>query len=216
MGEPDGSEGSGRDDREPTVAIERPDVSEVDALVDLWIALATGQRAHDSHLLPEANRATVRDTLARHAVTGGVQVARRDGEIVGFVTFGPEEGAYEQDVTRGVVRNVYVRPAYRGEGIGAELMDVAESALESAGATVVSLEAMAANERARAFYRERGYAPHRIQFEKAVGAEGADPDGETDTDSRASDSESDSDAGSAPPPSPNPAAEENDTHSKED
>ncbi|MFB6089465.1 MAG: GNAT family N-acetyltransferase [Halobellus sp.] len=205
MVDPDGDGGGDESDREPAVTIERPDVAEVDTLVELWAALAADQRAHDSHLLPEANRAAVRDTLARHAVTGGVQVARRDGEIVGFVTYGPEEGVYEQDVTRGVVRNVYVRPEYRGRGIGSELMDAAEAALESVGATVISLEAMAANDRAHAFYRERGYEPHRIQFEK-------DLDGETageSTDSAAPD-RADAD------PSRSPTAEENDTHSKED
>lgn len=190
------------DDRDVAVTVERPDVSEVDALVDLWAALAVDQRTHDSHLLPDANRPAIRDALARHAVTGGVQVARHDGEIVGFVTFGTEAGAYEQDVSRGVVRNVFVRPAYRGQGIGSRLMDVAESALESVGATVVSLEAMAANDRARAFYRARGYEPHRVQFEKRL----EETAGERDGDAPGPDSD----------PSPGSAAGENDTHSKED
>jgi ribosomal protein S18 acetylase RimI-like enzyme len=171
------------------VPIDSPDLHAVDALVDLWVALASNQRAHDSHILPDENRAVVRDTLARHAVTGGIRVARCDGDLVGFVTFGIERGAYEQDETRGVVRNVYVDPAYRGDGIGTALMDAAESSLRAAGATVVSPEAMAANRAAQKFYRERGYEPHRIQFEKPA----------------------DSGAGAA-----SDAPAENDTHSKED
>ncbi|WP_336024916.1 GNAT family N-acetyltransferase [Halobellus salinisoli] len=150
------------------VSIDRPDPSVVDALVDLWVALATDQRAHDSHILPEENRPVVRDTIARQAVSGGVRVARSGGEVVGFVTFDIERGAYAQDETRGVVRNVYVDPEYRGADVGTALMDEAEAALREADATVISLEAMAANRRAREFYRGRGYSPHRIQFEKRI------------------------------------------------
>ena len=185
----DSMDRDGGDPEESPVEIEPPEPGAVDALVDLWVALASDQRAHDSHVLPDENRAVVRDTLARHAVTGGIRVARRDGDIVGFVTFGIERGAYEQDETRGVVRNVYVDPEYRGRGIGGDLLEAAETALADAGATVVALEAMAGNDRARGFYRRRGYTPHRVQFEKPL-------DGEAAADSA--------------------EAEENDTHSKED
>mgnify|MGYP000144456830 CR=1 FL=1 len=191
MVDPDRSGGSDTDagtDR-PTVSIDRPDSTAVDAVVDLWVALASDQRAHDSHILPEENRAVVRDTLARQAVTGGVRVARSEDAVIGFVTFGIERGAYEQDEKRGVVRNVYVEPAYRDDGVGTALMDAAESALRDAGATVVSLESMAANRGAREFYRKRGYEPHRVQFEKSI------------------------DCGEA---TARDAPDENDTHSKED
>jgi ribosomal protein S18 acetylase RimI-like enzyme len=168
------------------VEIERPDPGEVDALVELWVALASDQRRHDSHVLPEPNRGVIRDTLARRAVTGGLRAARRGDDVVGFVSFELERGAYESDETRGIVRNIYVEPASRGRGIGSDLLDAAEAALADAGATVVALEAMADNDRAREFYQARGYAPHRVQFEKPVDGGG--------------------DAG----------GEKNDTHSKED
>ena len=171
-----------------TVSIERPDLAAVDALVDLWVALASEQQAYDSHILPEANRAVVRDALAEHAVAGGLRVARCEGDVVGFVTFDIERGAYEQDEKRGVVRNVYVEPMYRGAGVGTDLMDAAESSLRADGATVVSLEAMAANRAARRFYRERGYRPHWVQFEKAVGGSSDGTDNPTtESDSAAND-----------------------------
>jgi ribosomal protein S18 acetylase RimI-like enzyme len=191
MADPDDTAKSDADDgrdaagavpaNDSTVSIERPDLAAVDTLVDLWVALASEQQAHDSHILPEANRAVVRDALAKHAVSGGIRVARCEGDVVGFVTFDIERGAYEQDEQRGVVRNVYVEPPYRGAGVGTALMDAAESSLRAAGATVVSLEAMAANRAARRFYRERGYRPHRVQFEKGVDGSsdgtGNSPDG---------------------------------------
>lgn len=161
---------------------------DADRLVDLWVALASGQRAHGSHLLAETNRGSIRESVLRHVVVDGLLVARDapDGgddeavggtDIVGFVMFGPEVDGYDQDVYRGVVRNIFVVPERRGEGIGAALLDGAERALEAAGADVVSLEVLAANRSARRFYEGRGYRTHRVELEKRVGAE-------SDTDSR--------------------------------
>jgi ribosomal protein S18 acetylase RimI-like enzyme len=146
--------------------IESPGVEVVEAVADLWVQLAADQRAHGSHLEPAENREVIRETLARHAVTDGLRVARDDEDaIVGFVTFEISGGAYEQDVKRGVVRNLYVVPARRDEGIGSDLLAVAETALAERGADVVALEAMADNEAGRRFYRRHGYDSHRVEFE---------------------------------------------------
>lgn len=171
----------------PAPVIETVDPADVDEVVELWVDLAAGQRAHGSHVWPEANRAAVRETLARHAVAGGVLVARRGDEAVGFVSFAPEHGVYDSDVDRGIVHNLYVVPAVRGSGVGGDLLAAAEAALADAGASVVALEAMAANDAARRFYRRAGYAAHRVELEKPIGS--GDGAGAT--------------------------AEENDTHSKE-
>ncbi|MFB6221685.1 MAG: N-acetyltransferase family protein [Halolamina sp.] len=148
--------------------IEPATMEEADRLADLWVELARDQRAHGSHLDPETNRASVREGLARHIVTGGVFVARAaDGRLAGFVQFAPEEGSYEQDVERGVVENLYVRPEHRGEGVGSELLARAEQALLDAGADRVGLEVLADNEGARRFYARHGYEPHRVELEKS-------------------------------------------------
>ena len=143
--------------------------SEADALADLWVDLAESQRAHGSHLFAASNRARIRQSIAHHIVEEGVRVARSDdGELLGFVMFSLEQSPYRQDATRGVVENLYVRPAYRSAGIGGDLLDDAECALADWGADVVSLEAMADNEKARRFYKTAGYEPHRIEGEKSL------------------------------------------------
>jgi ribosomal protein S18 acetylase RimI-like enzyme len=185
---PNGSddEPSDRDEHRetPSVEIERVAPADIDELVALWVDLATGQRSYGSHILPERNRTAVRDTLAGHAAAGGVRAARCDGEAVGFVSFALERGAYESDETRGIVHNLYVAPGFRGDGIGSDLLDAAEAALEDAGASIVALEAMADNEAARRFYRRRGYADHRVELEKSVRAGTAASSGENDTHSK--------------------------------
>lgn len=147
------------------VDIEPATGEDVDAVTDQWVDLAAGQRAFGSHLLADENRTHARATVARSVVTDELLVAR-DGEVVGFVTFGVESGAFEQDTVRGVVRNVYVDPDRRGEGIGTALLSAAETALVGRGAETFALEAMAENEAARRFYRRHGYRPQRVEMEK--------------------------------------------------
>lgn len=151
------------------VAVEPGRVEDADAVADHWVELADTQREYGSHLLAGENREAIRDAFARHAVAGELVVARtEDGSIAGFVTFGVESDGYREDVTRGVVENIFVVPDRRGEGIGSDLLAAAERRLAVAGADVLSLEAVADNEAALRFYRRHGYAPHRIELEKSV------------------------------------------------
>ncbi|EMA67609.1 GCN5-related N-acetyltransferase [Halorubrum aidingense JCM 13560] len=187
------------------VTIEPATVDDIDSVTDMWVALAAGQRRYGSTLLADDNRGAVREWAARAAVTGELLVARetaaadpgdgdtddrggahdnspadpRDGDPIGFVGFGLDHGGYERDRTRGVVSNLFVAPERRGEGVGTALLCAAEDALREAGADAVALEALADNERARAFYADHGYEPHRVELTKSLSA---DPD-RTPTDS---------------------------------
>lgn len=148
--------------------IEPGGADDVETLVEQWVALAREQRAHDTHILPEANRERIRETFLRRVVTGELLVAREDDEVVGFVSFGMEPGSFEDDCERGVVSNLYVRPDSRDDGVGSELLSAAETTLAEKGADAVALEAMADNEAAVRFYERRGYEPHRIELEKEL------------------------------------------------
>lgn len=141
---------------------------DVDDLVDLWIELAESQRDHGSHIRGESNRTPIRESILRHIAGDRLLVARNDG-ILGFVMFSIEQGAYEQELRRGLIENLYVRPDARNEGVGSELLSRAESQLAKRGVDAVTLDVMAKNERARRFYRTHGYALHRVEFEKQVG-----------------------------------------------
>ena len=177
------------------VEIDSPTPAETAQVVELWLALAADQRRHDAHIRADANRGPAAESFGRAATEGRLLVARetdeespRDtdragpgdgdgtsistdaatGAIVGFVSFRIETGVYERDVTRGLVENIYVVPESRGEGVGTALLAAAERRLADRGATRVTLEALAANDRARSFYRSRGYEPHRVAFEKPL------------------------------------------------
>jgi len=164
------------------VNIETPDTDAADALADLWVDLAREQRQHDARLLPDENREEIRGHIIRGTVTDGVRVARAEesdvtdenaddvgaGDILGFVMFSLEGDAFERSLSRGVVQNLYVRPGFRGEGIGSELLTTAEDELTVQGVEAIKLEVMAANEAARRFYRRHGYDPHRLSLETHV------------------------------------------------
>lgn len=156
--------------------------SDIDQVVERWVALAAEQRSHGSHLTVEPNRDVMRETLARHVMDHTCFVARQDiddasdgGPIVGFVSFDFERDGLDRDVGRGVVQNLYVDPVARDQGVGSALLAAAEDALAAAGVERVVLEAMAANAAARRFYERNGYDPHRVTYERPV---------ESDTDTK--------------------------------
>ena len=153
------------------ITVETATLDDLDALVEAWLALVESQRTYGSHIESEPNRAVARQLLAEYVDAEMVAVARDESGLVGFVMFYEETGTYEQSVRRGVVENVYVRPAARGNGIGSRLLDHAEAALAERGVAVVSIAAMAENDRAVDFYEQHGYSPHRIVFERTL-AEG--------------------------------------------
>ncbi|MFB6133216.1 MAG: GNAT family N-acetyltransferase [Halanaeroarchaeum sp.] len=156
------------------VRIEAASMNDVDPVTDQWVALVDDQRQYGSHLRGEANRNAAKSLVEQYVHADGLGVARgSDGTILGFVMYHVERGMFEQDVRRGIVENVFVVPSRRSEGIGTDLMEYAEDALEAEGVDVVALSVMAENSAAREWYRENGYRPHRVTVERRLG------DGET-------------------------------------
>ena len=157
-----------------SVRVNAAEMADVEAITALWVDLVTDQQQFGTHLAGRENRAAARSVVEQYVHADGVAVARRtdsDGGVLGFVMFHVEHGMYQQDARRGIVENVYVVPAARGDGIGSRLLEYAEDALAADGADVIALSVLADNERAQALYRNRGYRPHRIPMEKRVGAD---------------------------------------------
>lgn len=149
-----------------TVSIEPATSDDLETITDLWVQLAADQHRHGSHVLADENRETMQATLGAHLVDDGLLVARLEGGIVGFASFSVERGALELDRTRGLLSNLYVVPACRGSGVGTALLERVEAELADRSVTVLMLEAMADNDEARRFYRQAGYDPFRVGFER--------------------------------------------------
>ncbi len=156
----------------PRPTIELASRDDLDTLADLWVDLARDQRRYESAVRPEANREAMRETLGAYLVNDGLLVARLDGTIVGFVSVSIERGTLELDTTRGLLSNIYVRPAYRGRGIGTALLEAAEDSLAERGVDTMLLEVMAENEAARRFYRRHGYDEFRVSMSRSLADRG--------------------------------------------
>ncbi|WP_226006218.1 GNAT family N-acetyltransferase [Natrinema salinisoli] len=164
---------------DPQPTIEPAARDDLDRLAELWVRLARDQRQYDAAVRADANRETMRETLAAYQVNDGLLVARAGETIVGFASVTVEHGSLELDTDRGLLSNIYVKPDYRDRGIGTALLEAAEESLARRGVDVMLLEVMADNESARRFYRREGYDEFRVTMGRSL----TDPE-ENDTHSK--------------------------------
>jgi ribosomal protein S18 acetylase RimI-like enzyme len=89
-----------------------------------------------------------------HARHPGAQtlVAELDGEVIGFVAFGPDRTEAE----RGELYAIYVHPDHWGAGAGRRLIEAAKVRLTADGFADMRLWVLADNARARHFYERAG------------------------------------------------------------
>ncbi len=86
-------------------------------------------------------------------------VARRQGEIVGFINGHAFENAGIFRECLGFVDNAYVRPELRGQRIASLLLEALERWFTSKGAQAAELNVVTANEHARRVWEHLGYQP---------------------------------------------------------
>ena len=141
-------------------------VADIEPIVDAWLLLAQDQQRYGSTLKIEENRTAIRKEVTHLIVADTVFVARCENEFCGFVMFHRQDGVYAESISRGTVTNLFVLPAYRGNGIGSALLSKAENALYEEGVDLVTIEVLAGNADAKRFYDREGYSPHRIEVAK--------------------------------------------------
>ena len=91
-----------------------------------------------------------------------VRVATADGAVVGagIVTYGPEPFTGELNAH---LLAIVVAPAVDGHGVGQRLMAEVDTEARSRGASTMSLNVFAANERARRLYARLGFHEELIR-----------------------------------------------------
>ncbi len=123
-----------------------------EAIVDLLTAQLV---EHDIHtppgLLREVVARVVSDT--RH---GFILLASDDGEHVG-VCYAASHLSAEHGGTVGWIEELYVRPGWRGRGIGSALLDATLERARELGWRAMELEVVAGHERAAALYLRHGF-----------------------------------------------------------
>jgi GNAT superfamily N-acetyltransferase len=112
---------------------------------DVLAGLSVAQRAE-----------TWRGVIAQSGPGRGVLVLEDEGAVVGFCHYCPDRDGADDT---GEITSIYLLADRWRRGGGAQLMDAAESAMTDAGYARAVLWVLDANERARAFYAARGWAP---------------------------------------------------------
>lgn len=95
-----------------------------------------------------------------------VWVAQDEDRVVGFASLGP---SLDEDADRTTLQiySIYLEPSAWGQGVARELMRTVLA--EVPAGVPVTLWVLAANERARHFYRRHGFAPDGVERLETIG-----------------------------------------------
>jgi ribosomal protein S18 acetylase RimI-like enzyme len=101
-----------------------------------------------------------------------VLVAERDGEVIGYTYAGVEGHDYMAlRGPAGVLYDIVVDPAYRGNGIGRRLLDATLAALKARGAPRVVLSTAEGNVAARRLFVAAGFRPTMREMTRELDVE---------------------------------------------
>ncbi len=99
-----------------------------------------------------------------------ILVAERDGEVVGYTYAGIEGTDYMAlRGPAGVVYDIVVEPAHRGQGVGRALLDATLEALQAKGAPRVVLSTAERNETAQRLFARAGFRRTMIEMTREAG-----------------------------------------------
>ncbi|HZF11801.1 MAG TPA: GNAT family N-acetyltransferase [Thermoanaerobaculia bacterium] len=100
-----------------------------------------------------------------------ILVAERDGEVVGYTYSGVEGTDYMSlRGPAGVLYDIVVDPAHRGQGVGRMLLDATLAALQRKGAPQVVLSTAERNGAAQRLFARAGFRRTMIEMTRELGA----------------------------------------------
>lgn len=98
-----------------------------------------------------------------------VLVAEKDGAVIGYAYAGLEGPDYMAlRGPAGVIYDIFVDPAHRGEGVGRMLLDAALAALRDGGPERVVLSTAQKNEAAQRLFASRGFRSTMIEMTREM------------------------------------------------
>jgi ribosomal protein S18 acetylase RimI-like enzyme len=113
--------------------------------------------AYDRIPFDEAAARTALVALLQDPSLGRVWLIRESGNVIGYVVlaFGYSLEFHGRDAC---LDEIYLRPAYRGQGIGTQTLQFLEDACREIGIRSLFLVVERSNIQAQSFYREKGFA----------------------------------------------------------
>ncbi len=126
----------------------------------------------------EIANAYISDALAKCAECHGrIFVADEEGNVAGYATILAKvrsDSLDDGDLEYAYLADLVVRAAYRGRGIGRELIAKAETYARDEGAKWLRVCVLAENEGARRLYNVSGFSELYVDFEKGLTAGAGD------------------------------------------
>src|SRR3954470_19797136 len=103
-----------------------------------------------------------------------VLVAERDGKVIGYTYAGVEGTDYMSlRGPAGVLYDIVVDPAHRGQGVGRALLDATLDVLKAKGAPRVVLSTAEGNKSAQRLFARAGFRRTMIEMTRELGFSGA-------------------------------------------
>lgn len=160
-------------DQSPAI-IRRASRADVPALGRLGALLVATHHAFDAERFVAATPRTAQGYgafLATQLALPDVVmlVAERDGEVLGY-TYAAVEGHDYMSLRgpAGVLHDIVVDPAHRGDGIGKRLVDATLGALEELGAPQVVLSTAERNEAAQRMFARAGFRRTMVEMTRDI------------------------------------------------
>ena len=98
-----------------------------------------------------------------------ILVAEQGGEVIGYTYSGIEGNDYMSlRGPAGVLHDIVVDPAHRGNGVGRTLVDATLEALKARGVTQVVLSTAEQNQSAQRLFARAGFRPTMIEMTREL------------------------------------------------
>ncbi|MCA9383679.1 GNAT family N-acetyltransferase [Candidatus Dojkabacteria bacterium] len=144
--------------------IVKPGLSELQAVIDLWIDQYDYHHEIDSEYYVPVTEKLKKEFSAylESAISAGtprILVSKKEEHIIGFITFELSNADYFDAAIKqyGSVIELFVHKDYRREGVGKSLMNEVEDYFRQQGISHIELQCSSFNDIALDFYQKSGY-----------------------------------------------------------
>lgn len=133
-----------------------------------WANLPLGlQNIVNVQTVQESLAEQVAQFQAEHGITNQVLIAQNGDEIYGYVWVGQVRSAFTGALQAHII-NLYVSEQFRGKGIGADLMERAESWAREHHLLRIGLSVAVQNSVAISLYQQLGYESEILRMAKSL------------------------------------------------
>ena len=144
-------------------------IDEVDELVGLWKEFMNDPSAIDVPIPTHEENTRRQRELVMNALEedpNQVIVAADAGKLIGYAMFQSEiKTPLEISHKVGYIADLYVRPDYRRQGVGRQLLESCVSGVKSKGVTDLQLRVWCMNKRAIALYKQLGFRDRMLTMQ---------------------------------------------------